>query len=125
MKHLSWIITLPLLAIAVIFAIQHRQRVEIDLWPLPIQVEPPLYVLVLLAIFVGFLIGGCVTWLSQGRHRRRARERRFRIEALERELAGAQRKLQHAEASAAEAAAGRAASHGAKVRALPHARTGT
>jgi len=121
-KHLSWIITLPLLAIAVIFAIQHRQRVEIDLWPLPIQVEPPLYVLVLLAIFVGFLIGGCVTWLSQGRHRRRARERRFRIEALERELAAAQRKLQYAATHPGEpAAAGRPAD----VRALPHARTGT
>lgn len=94
MKHLSWIVTLPLFAIAVIFAVEHRQRVEVDLWPLPFQVAPPLYLMVLVGIFLGFLIGGMATWWSQGRHRRRARERRSRIERLERDLEAAQKKLE-------------------------------
>lgn len=94
MKYLSWIITLPLLAIAVIFAIQHRQRVALDLWPLPLQVEPPLYLLVLAAIFVGFVVGGVLTWLAQSRHRALARERRHRIGELERELTQRDRKIE-------------------------------
>lgn len=93
MKHLSWIVTLPLMAIAVIFAVQHRQRVAVDLWPLPIQVEPPLYLLVLVGIFVGFVLGGLVAWVAQHRHRRTARERRRRIGELERELTQQARKV--------------------------------
>lgn len=134
MKYLSWIITVPLLAIAVIFAVQHREPVVLDLWPLPIQLQPPLYLVVLLSIFVGFLIGGIVTWLSQGRHRRRARERRFRIEDLERELAAARRKTEQLEAEAAsrrqteqqqQPARAALTTDGAVRQALPAARSGT
>lgn len=125
MKHLSWIITLPLLAIAVVFAVNHRGRVTLDLWPLPISLEPPLYLLVLLSIFVGFLIGGVVVWVAQGRNRHKARERRFRVEELEREVSFLKRKLEKAEADR-QAAESRAAQTGASERpALPGARTGT
>lgn len=126
-KYLSWIITLPLLAIAVIFAVQHRERVELDLWPLPMQVEPPLYLLVLLAIFVGFMIGGAVTWVSQGRHRRRARERAYQVEALERELATTRQKLEQAQAEASrpQAPAYQAPPTRSDSRALAPARTGS
>lgn len=98
MKYLSWIITLPLLAIAVIFAVNHRQTVTIDLWPLPLAVEPPMYLIVLGAIFVGFLLGGGVVWWSQGRNRRRARDHRARAEEAEHELNVVQSKLERTEA---------------------------
>lgn len=93
MRHFSWIISLPLMAIAVIFAVNHRQRVDVDLWPLPLEVAPPLYLIVLVGIFVGFAIGGVMTWLSQGKHRRRARQRRYDVERLERKLETVQREL--------------------------------
>lgn len=102
LRAFSWIITLPLLAIAVIFAVNHRQVVPIDLWPLPMEVAAPLYVLVLVGIFVGFLIGGVLTWLSQGRHRRRARQRRYRVEQLERDLESVQKKLDALKAEQAQ-----------------------
>ncbi len=98
MKHISWIITLPLLAIAVIFAVNHRQTVEIDLWPLPLAVDPPMYLIVLGAIFVGFVLGGGVVWWSQGRNRRRAREFRVRAQEAEYELSVVKTKLERAEA---------------------------
>lgn len=98
MKHLSWIITVPLLAVAVIFAVNHRRMVEIDLWPLPLAVQPPLYMIVLGAIFIGFLLGGLVVWWSQGRHRRRARSQRHRAEEAEHALSVAENKLERAEA---------------------------
>ncbi len=93
LRALSWIISIVLLAVAVIFSVNHRQPVTVDLWPLPMEVAPPLYVLVLVGIFLGFVVGGTTTWLSQGRHRRRARERRYRMERLERDLQTTQRKL--------------------------------
>lgn len=94
MKYVSWIITLPLIVVAVVFSVNHRQPVTIDLWPLPLAIEPPLYLVVLLAVFVGFLVGASIDWLSQGRNRRTARWRRYRIEELEREVAYLKRKLE-------------------------------
>lgn len=114
MRHLSWIITVPLLVIAVVFAVANRKTVAIDLWPLPVTLEPPFYLVVLVAVFVGFLAGGVVVWLSGGRRRRRARELRFRNEELERELAHLRRRLERAEEAATEAG-----------ERLPPARTGT
>lgn len=93
MKHLSWIVTLPLLAVAVIFAVNHRSVVTLDLWPLPIQLEAALYFVVLLAIFLGFLVGGAVMWLSQHRVRRRMRAERQRARELERDVETLQRRL--------------------------------
>jgi len=92
-KHLSWIVTLPLLAVAVIFAVNHRSVVTLDLWPLPIQLEAALYFVVLLAIFLGFLVGGAVMWLSQHRVRRRMRAERQRARELERDVETLQRRL--------------------------------
>ena len=97
MKYLSWIITLPLIAVAIVFSVNHRQPVEIDLWPLPLAIQPPVYLVVLLAVFIGFLIGGSIDWWSQGRNRRTARWRRYRIEELEREVAFLKRKLEKAQ----------------------------
>jgi uncharacterized integral membrane protein len=119
-KYFSWIISLPLLAIAVIFAVQHRQRVGIDLWPLPIEVAPPLYLLVMLAIFVGFVAGGFLTWISQGKHRKRARQRRYEAERLERELEQTRKKLDAARGQIRETN-GEATT--ASAGALPGART--
>ncbi|WP_051431939.1 LapA family protein [Rhodovibrio salinarum] len=106
MKYLSWIITLPLIAVAVIFSVNHRQPVEIDLWPLPLAIEPPLFLVVLLAVFIGFLIGGSIDWWSQGRNRRTARWRRYRIEELEREVGFLKRKLEKAQDEAGTSQAG-------------------
>ena len=93
LRALSWILSVLLLAVAVIFSVNHRAPVTVDLWPLPLEVAPPLYVLVLVGIFVGFVVGGASTWLSQGRQRRRAREQRYRAERLERDLEATQKKL--------------------------------
>jgi ABC-type transporter Mla subunit MlaD len=43
---------------------------------------------VLVALLVGFLIGGFVVWIGSLRRRREARQQARRIEMLEREMAG-------------------------------------
>lgn len=128
LRALSWIVTLPLLAIAVIFAVNHRDAVPIDLWPLPMAVSVPLYMLVLVGIFVGFLIGGILTWLSQGRHRRRARQRGYRVEQLERDLDGVRKQLDalktdHDRVGAADGRGGARGLPGQHAEALPPPRT--
>ncbi len=126
MKPISWIISIPILAIAVIFAVNHRQRTPIDLWPLPMEVAPPLYLMVLAAIFVGFILGGATVWWSQGRHRRRARERRYRIEQLEREITRIQHSLELAQRDLARRqSASPETTQPANVQMLTSSRTGT
>jgi hypothetical protein len=73
-KRFSWIITLPLLVIAVIFSVSNRQPVVFDIWPFDLAITLPAFLPVLGALFVGFLAGGFIAWLSGGRARARARD---------------------------------------------------
>jgi len=75
-KRLSWILTVPLMVLAVVFAIANREVVTLDLWPLAIVVQLPLFLLVLGSALVGLLAGGIIVWFSGGQTRRRLREAR-------------------------------------------------
>jgi uncharacterized integral membrane protein len=92
-KLVHWLVTLPLAIILVIFAVSNREGAIVTFWPLPVTIEAPLYLVVLLALFAGFLGGELVAWINGRRWRREARRRARRIETLERELDAAQAKL--------------------------------
>ncbi|WP_337997594.1 LapA family protein [Oleispirillum naphthae] len=81
MRILTWIIGLPLAAVAVAFAVANRQTVELDLWPLPISVGLSVYLAVLGALVVGLILGlllGRATAGSRAAARARAAEVRAR-----------------------------------------------
>ncbi len=87
MRTFRWIL-IGLVALAlVIFAVANRQVVTISLWPLPIEASMGLYLIVLLTLLVGFLLGELIAWMNGHRWRREARLKTKRIEELERELA--------------------------------------
>ena len=90
MRLVYWLITALLALILVIFAVSNRGTVVVTFWPLPATLEAPLYLVLLLALLAGFLLGELVAWINAGRTRRALRERNRRIEALERERAAAQ-----------------------------------
>lgn len=69
----GWLLGFPLAVIAVVFAISNRAPVVADLWPLPWAIEAPLYLFVLVALVIGFLIGGAVAWAGSLAARRRVR----------------------------------------------------
>lgn len=92
MRKLSWIITIPLTVVCVIFALANRQPVTVDLWPFAISYEPPLFLLVLGALLLGFLLGALVSWFTGSRTRDRARRAYYRASDLEREVAWLRRK---------------------------------
>ena len=102
MRHISWIVTLPVALVAILFAISNRGIVTLSLWPLPFTLDTPVYLAALVALLLGFLAGGFIVWNSQRRHRRRARRESNRVLYLERELKEAQARAAAAEKRLAE-----------------------
>lgn len=77
MRLLSWIILLPVALAVVSFSVVNREPVGLDLWPLPYTVETPVFLIILLSVFAGFVWGGMVAWVSAMRGRRRAIAKRM------------------------------------------------
>jgi lipopolysaccharide assembly protein A len=87
-----WLATLAAALVLTVFAVSNPERVEISLWPF-LALQAPLFLVVIISLVLGFLLGELVAWVN-GRHwRREARRRARRIEALERELAATQAQL--------------------------------
>jgi uncharacterized integral membrane protein len=99
MRRISWVVTIPVTIIALVFAIANRAPTEINLWPLPWRATLPLYLVILLSLLVGFLVGAAIAMLSAGRRRHQSRAR---LRAANEELAALQRRQ-----AAAAAATGR------------------
>jgi lipopolysaccharide assembly protein A len=93
LRFVYWTATALVALLLVIFAVSNREDVVVTFWPLPVMLAAPLYVVVLLALLAGFLVGELVAWINGRRSRREARRRGRRIEALERELAATQARL--------------------------------
>jgi uncharacterized integral membrane protein len=95
MKAVYWAVTLVFAVLLIPFALSNREPISLAFWPLPFLVDLPLYLLVLLLLFAGFVSGAAVTWTAARRVRRELRRRRRRVETLERELAAARLQLEN------------------------------
>jgi uncharacterized integral membrane protein len=93
MKILFWFFVLIIALVLALFAVSNRATVALGLWPVPFLVELPLYVAVLAALAVGFLIGELAAWIAGRRWRRKARRHARRIASLEGELRATQAEL--------------------------------
>ncbi len=87
MKRLSWILTLPLAVVIVIFALSNRGGVTIGLWPIDFAPSVPIFLLPLGGLVIGFIVAAAVMWFGSLRWRRQARRQAARAAELERELA--------------------------------------
>ncbi|MBI3419702.1 MAG: LapA family protein [Proteobacteria bacterium] len=86
MKFLSWLITIPLVVFCVVFAVNNRQEVTIDLWPSGYVASAPLYLVTLGASLVGFLIGALLFWLASLHPRWERRHLARQVDRLKHEL---------------------------------------
>lgn len=93
MHRLSLLITLPLAVVLVVFAVNNRGLIEIDLWPLGFVIAWPTFVFVFVGVSIGLLLGGLLAWVSGGATRKLARERKARIRELEHTVASMQTRL--------------------------------
>ncbi len=95
---------IPLALAVVVFAVANRAPVILDLWPMPLTLDVPVFALALAGGMAGFLAGALITWLSGGRrraaHRRVVRE----LEALKRQEAALRAQMRHAEQAPAPVA---------------------
>lgn len=84
---LKWLLLLPLAIIAVGFAVANRHWVEIGFDPTGViapgfTLRAPLFAALVLAVMTGVVIGSAVTWLSQGRYRKAARNARAEAQEM-------------------------------------------
>jgi uncharacterized integral membrane protein len=100
MRIIFWIIALPVVAIAMAFAVSNHESVTIDLWPAAYRLDVPIYIAVTGALFLGFLVGVTWGWLGSLRARNRARGETKRANKLALENEELRHKLTHAENAA-------------------------
>jgi uncharacterized integral membrane protein len=83
-KVFYWLTTLLVALLIAVVAVNNDERVQVVLWPI-LTLQTPLYLVALLPLLLGFLMGALVAWV-RGRHwRHEARLRKRRIESLEHE----------------------------------------
>ena len=126
MRYVSWIITVPIILLIVLFALSNRETVTLALWPLPFVLDLPVYLAVLVPAAVGFVIGGSVAWASAARARKEVKRRRSQVAELSEEVVRARKRdraLKDREVREAEAerlaAANRAAASAAAREVVP------
>jgi len=85
-KFLSWVISIPLALVIIIFSLVNREAVTVSFWPFPAAMDIPLFALILATLMVGILWGGLAAWLAAGRARKRAREMSRRADTADMEI---------------------------------------
>jgi uncharacterized integral membrane protein len=100
-----WILTAPIVVIVVLFAVSNLDSVTLHLFPLPYDLTVRLYLLTLITLFMGFVLGSIVTWVADRKRRRETRLQARRLQELEHELTLTKLRAAEAEKRLAEAAA--------------------
>ena len=60
MRFVYWFITALVALVVVVFAVSNRAVVALTFFPLPAELQAPLYLVVIAAVILGFLIGALV-----------------------------------------------------------------
>jgi uncharacterized integral membrane protein len=85
--------TLAVVLVVALLAVNNGERVQVIL-PF-LTLEAPLFLVALLPLVLGFVMGALIAWI-RGRHwRHAARQRERRVQLLERELGASQARLPH------------------------------
>jgi uncharacterized integral membrane protein len=110
-KVLFWIVAAPLAVAIIVFSVNNRREVTLDLWPLDMMTAPlPVFAVVLTSLLAGFFLGGVVAWFSGAETRKRARQMTRRAEAAEHDLTKAEERIIRLEEEAGD---------GGNIRRLP------
>ena len=83
LKLLTFLLALLGALVIIVLSVDNRGMVDLVFWPLPFTYQMPLYVVFLIGLFAGALLGGTATWLSAHANRREARALRRKVRAAE------------------------------------------
>ena len=98
-KIVTVLVVLPVALLIVLFAVANRAPVTISLDPFAGQppmfaASIPLFILLLIALIAGVIVGGIASWLRQSRWRRRARRLAGELKAARTEAETLRRQLE-------------------------------
>ena len=103
-RVLYWIAVIPLFLVVIVFAVTNHGTAELSLWPVLTEPVPfPVYGIALIALFLGFVLGGIVSWFQNGRTRRHIRELQRRAETEQRDNSTLRDRLARFEAAERQA----------------------
>ncbi len=98
MRYVSYAVTALFLLVLILFATSNKDEIRVNFFPLPDAVfSGPLYLLVFVVVFAGFMLGAFVAWNTGRRHRRFSKQCQKRIVQLEGELAAVRLRAEAAE----------------------------
>jgi uncharacterized integral membrane protein len=104
-KAVTILILFPIAAAIVLLAVANRRIVTVSLDPLSavpeFAITGPLFLVLLLTLLVGVVIGGVAAWLRQSRWRRAARRAEAEVRRLRSESEGLRKQLHDRESFAA------------------------
>jgi uncharacterized integral membrane protein len=87
-NFLKLIVLTPIAILILAFAVANLHFVTVSFDPFAtaevsgFAITAPLFLILFLAVMIGVLAGGAATWLTQGKHRKAARESRAEAERL-------------------------------------------
>lgn len=113
-KVLLAVILVPVAVVIVALAVANRQAVTVSYDPLggsdsALAVSLPLFLVILLSLIAGVILGGFAAWLRQSKWRKAARQREHEAERLRREAAELRRSAEDLRRSAEETRSARLA----------------
>ena len=86
MRLIGRILVFAAALLAVLFALNNRDPIDLSLWPLPFEMRLPLFLALIGALTAGVMVGAALVWLGQARHRRRARAGQSAVIRQQREI---------------------------------------
>ena len=93
MNIIRWVIALPLIVGAVLFALANPEIVSITWNPFEPAINLPLYFVALTFLGMGFLLGTFIAWLGMSKTRKERRQQKKQIKQLEKDINEANEKV--------------------------------
>jgi len=88
LKLFKFFLYFTLIVLGVIFAVSNRSRVSLTFFPLPFNVEMPLFLFAIVVLTLGIWLGWMIAHWGGFRYRRARKNADKRVAALENELGG-------------------------------------
>ena len=74
------LISLPLAIIFVVFSINNRGDMRLDFWPLSAHYDIPVFLVVLIMLSIGIILGSIFSWTSHIKDQKKAQQKTLSLE---------------------------------------------